>query len=43
MHDGCAATLADRFNPACGGTQHGAGAQMSDGEIADLISYMQSL
>ena len=23
MHDGCAATLRDRFNPACGGAQHG--------------------
>jgi hypothetical protein len=23
LHDGCAATLADRFDPACGGDQHG--------------------
>ena len=29
MHDGCAATLRDRFNPACGGDRHGVTAQLS--------------
>jgi hypothetical protein len=43
MHDGCAATLRDRFNPACGGDRHGATAQLTSGQIDDLIAYLSSL
>ena len=45
MHDGCAATLADRFtNPACGGgDRHGVTSQLSGADVADLIAYLQSL
>ena len=46
MHNGCAKTLADRFDPACGGAQHGSttgNGGLTDGQIADLIAYMQSI
>lgn len=44
MHDGCAATLRDRFDPDCGGgDNHGHTSQLSEAELDDLIAYMQSL
>ena len=43
MHDGCAKTLRDRFDPACGGASHGNTANLTSGQIADLIAYMQSI
>jgi mono/diheme cytochrome c family protein len=43
MHDGCAATLRDRFNPACGGSSHGLTAQLTSAQIDDLIAYLSSL
>jgi hypothetical protein len=44
MHDGCAATLADRFGTKCGGDQrHGNTAQLGAAEIGDLIAYLESL
>jgi cytochrome c553 len=47
MHDGCAATLQDRFDPAqsaCnGGDQHGHVSQLSQTDVADLISYLETL
>jgi mono/diheme cytochrome c family protein len=44
MHTGCANTLADRFNPACGGgDSHGKTSQLSDAQRGDLISYLQTL
>jgi hypothetical protein len=44
MHDGCAATLRDRFNPACGGgDRHGATAHLTSGQIDDLVAYLESL
>jgi hypothetical protein len=42
MHNGCAATLADRFGP-CGGSAHGTTAQLSDTQRADLITFLRSL
>ncbi len=42
MHDGCAATLIDRFG-ACGGNNHGSTGQLSAAQIADLIAYLESL
>jgi mono/diheme cytochrome c family protein len=44
MHDGCAATLADRFAPACGGGDtHGVTSTLAGAQIADLTAYLQSL
>lgn len=45
MHNGCAASLRDRFaNPACGGgDRHGVTSQLSPAEINDLIAYLQSI
>ena len=44
MHDGCASTLAARFDPKCGGgEQHGKTAQLGSDQIADLVSYLQTL
>jgi hypothetical protein len=43
MHDGCAATLADRFDETCGGDAHGQTASLSANELADLIVFLESL
>lgn len=43
MHDGCAVTLRDRFNPDCGGAQHGNTATLSEDELQDLVAYLESL
>ena len=43
MHDGCAATLRDRFDPACGGTRHGNTAQLNDAELNDLLLELNGL
>ena len=44
MHNGCAKTLAGRFDAACGGgDRHGRTSAMTPDEINDLISYLQSI
>ena len=44
MHNGCAATLADRFTPECGGgDNHGHTSQLNPAQQADLISYLEVL
>lgn len=43
MHTGCAATLAERFDPACGGDRHGNTADLSPTGRADLIAYLNTL
>jgi hypothetical protein len=43
MHSGCAHNLAERFDPACGGTAHGDTATLSGAEIAALVAYLSSL
>jgi hypothetical protein len=43
MHDGCAATLAARFDPACGGTAHGSTSGLDAAQLGDLIAYLESL
>jgi hypothetical protein len=43
MHDGCAATLRDRFGACGGGDQHGHTSQLSTAAIDDLIAYLESL
>ncbi|HWE26595.1 MAG TPA: cytochrome c, partial [Polyangia bacterium] len=44
LHDGCAATLTDRFT-SCGGTTdlHGVTSQLTAAQIADLVAYLQTL
>jgi cytochrome c peroxidase len=44
LHNGCAATLIDRFDPACGGgDNHGHTSTLRDTEKADLVAYLESL
>jgi hypothetical protein len=43
MHDGCAKTLADRFDPDCGGTDHGDTEDLSPDEIEALVAWLGSL
>jgi hypothetical protein len=44
MHDGCAATLRDRFeHPFCGGPRHGDLSKLKPDDITALIAYLESL
>jgi mono/diheme cytochrome c family protein len=45
MHNGCAATLAERFSStACsGGDKHGVTSKLTTAQIGDLTAYLQSL
>jgi mono/diheme cytochrome c family protein len=44
MHDGCAATLADRFDAPCGGgDKHGKTSQLTPAQLGDLVVYLQTL
>ena len=43
MHTGCAATLAARFDPACGGDAHGNVVGLDQDQIGDLVAYLESL
>jgi mono/diheme cytochrome c family protein len=44
MHDGCAATLQQRFEPSCGGgDKHGKTSQLTPEQTAQLIAYLESL
>lgn len=44
MHDGCAATLKDRFDPGCGGDDaHGVTSNLSSSDIDDIVSYLETL
>jgi len=44
MHTGCAATLKQRFDPACGGgDKHGKTSQLSEKQIDDLTAYLEGL
>jgi mono/diheme cytochrome c family protein len=45
MHDGCAATLKERFTKtACGGgDQHGVTSHLNEAQIDDLVAYLESL
>ncbi len=42
LHNGCAATLRDRFG-ACGGNRHGDTSQLSSDELNDLVAYLETL
>ena len=41
LHNGCAATLKDRFG-SCGGDKHGDIAGLTENEISDLSSYLET-
>jgi cytochrome c peroxidase len=43
LHNGCAKTLFDRFNPACGGLGHGDTKDLSTEQITDIVSFLQTL
>ncbi|MCW5831283.1 MAG: c-type cytochrome [Labilithrix sp.] len=43
IHNGCAKTMKDRFDGACGGDKHGDIAGLSSAQIADLSTYLESL
>ena len=43
MHDGCAATLRQRFSTSCGGTAHGDVSVLSTGELDELVAYLEAL
>jgi hypothetical protein len=44
LHNGCATTLLGRFSPTCGGgDQHGVTSQLSFNQLADLVTYLESL
>jgi mono/diheme cytochrome c family protein len=43
MHDGCAATLLDRFDPACGGPRHGHVEDLEPSDLDDLVAYLETL
>jgi mono/diheme cytochrome c family protein len=47
MHDGCASTLKERFRSTretCGGgDMHGKTSQLTEAQIADLVSYLENL
>lgn len=42
LHDGCAATLEQRFG-ACGSESHGHTRSLSPAQIADLVAYLETL
>jgi mono/diheme cytochrome c family protein len=44
LHNGCAPTLLDRFDPRCGGgDQHGVTSTLSSAQLADLAAYLDTL
>lgn len=44
MHTGCAETLRDRFDPACGGgDQHGVTSHLQPNEVDDLVAFLRTL
>jgi hypothetical protein len=43
LHDGCAATLGERFGSCGGGDAHGHTSQLTLGEVRDLAAYLSSL
>ena len=43
MHDGCARTLEERFEPRCGGDHHGNFDGLDEAERADLLAFLRSI
>jgi Cytochrome c len=44
IHNGCAKTLQQRFDPTCGGgDSHGKTAQLTKAQVDDLVAYLETL
>jgi hypothetical protein len=43
MHDGCATTLRERFDPSCGGDSHGDVSALTEAELDALVAYLETL
>jgi cytochrome c peroxidase len=43
MHNGCAATLKDRFSAGCGGDVRHMVGMFTDAQLTDLISFLKTL
>ena len=43
LHNGCASTVADRFGDCGGGDHHGHTSQLSEADLHDLVTYLESL
>lgn len=44
LHDGCAPTLAARFDPTCGGgDKHGKTSHLTGAQIGDLVAFLEAL
>jgi hypothetical protein len=43
LHNGCAATLSDRFGACGGGDMHGTTSQLSAGQVDALVAYLETL
>lgn len=43
LHTGCAKTLFDRFDPACGGAAHGDTKDLDKAQVADLVGFLETL
>ncbi|HVZ72122.1 MAG TPA: cytochrome-c peroxidase [Polyangia bacterium] len=43
MHNGCAATLKDRFGACGGGDKHGLTSKLSSTQVDDLVAYLNTL
>jgi cytochrome c peroxidase len=43
LHEGCAATLDDRFGPCGGGDSHGKVSQLTPSQLTDLVTYLGTL
>jgi hypothetical protein len=43
MSDGCAQTLRQRFDAACGGATHGDTAALSPSQLDALVAYLERL
>jgi hypothetical protein len=43
LHTGCAKTLLERFDPECGGDEHGNVAGLSEAEILQIVAYLETI
>jgi hypothetical protein len=44
LHNGCAATLQERFtNPCAGGDKHGHTSGLTSAQIDDLVAFLETL
>ncbi len=43
MHDGCADTLEGRFDPSCGGRDHGRVNHLSTAQMSNLLAFLRTL